>query len=334
MQVVGTPDDDLDAENDARDETHCTRSYVRDSYIRLRFLPVKRLRNEDLSESTMRRFILILLASRFLMHTTDAMIHRRNVGVDESDRNALEVSGPIREVLAQTGGTAALPCKLSDPGAGIVTWVRRKDRQLLTVGAATHSVETRFMVKPSTSDWTLLIRGVTLQDAGLYECQVPTVPVQHQFVRLKITEAYSVIPGAPDLHVKQGSSLRLECQLVSATEPPVYVFWYRQGRMINYDAEPGVRVEATKSGSILIVNKTKPSHGGNYTCTPSNARSAYVVVHVIEEEEKPAAMHGGDRRSSSAIGVSSRYLLIFVVIIDSVVNSLWTNSRHFSTYLT
>lgn len=107
-------------------------------------------------------------------------------------------------------------------------------------------------------------------------------PVQQNFARLKITEAYSIIPGAPDLHVKQGSSLRLECQLMAATEKPLYVFWYRQGRMINYDEEPGVGVKLTPSGSILTVNKTKLTHNGNYTCAPSNAKAASVMVHVIE----------------------------------------------------
>lgn len=115
--------------------------------------------------------------------------------------------------------------------------------------------------------------------------QVTSHPVQRNFVLLKVTEAYSIIPGAPDLHVKQGSSLRLECQLKAAAESPLYVFWYRQGHMINYDEELGVKVELTKNGSILMVNKTKPSHGGNYTCSPSNAKSAYVMVHVIEGEQ-------------------------------------------------
>ena len=69
---------------------------------------------------------------------------------------------------------------------------------------------------------------------------------------------------------------------MSATEAPLYVFWYRQGRMINYDSEPGVQVELTKRGSVLLVHNTKLSHGGNYTCSPSNAKPAYVMVHVIE----------------------------------------------------
>lgn len=112
--------------------------------------------------------------------------------------------------------------------------------------------------------------------------QVTSHPPQQNFARLQIIEAYSVIPGAPDFYVRQGSSLRLECRLLSATEPPVYVFWYRQGRMINYDSEPGVKVEFNESGSILIVNNTKLNHGGNYTCAPSNAKPTFIVVHVIE----------------------------------------------------
>lgn len=115
--------------------------------------------------------------------------------------------------------------------------------------------------------------------------QVTSHPVQRNFARLKITEAYSIIPGAPDLHVKQGSSLRLECQLMAATEKPLYVFWYRQDRMINYE-EPGVDVKLTSNGSILTVNKTKLTHDGNYTCTPSNARPASIMVHVIEGERE------------------------------------------------
>lgn len=58
--------------------------------------------------------------------------------------------------------------------------------------------------------------------------------------------------------------------------------------MINYDEEPGVDVKLTSSGSILTVNKTKLTHDGNYTCAPSNAKAASVMVHVIEGEKHEA----------------------------------------------
>ncbi|XP_043287387.1 protein sidekick-2-like isoform X2 [Venturia canescens] len=204
-------------------------------------------------------------------------------GGNDDGNEEVALTGPVKEITTQTGGNANLPCKFADAGGATVTWLRRRNRQLLTIGKATYSVDNRFMIKQSTSDFTLLIRRVTLDDAGLYECQLASYPTsQRNFVRLAVTEAYSMIPGGPDLHIKQGSSLRLECQLIAATETPYYVFWYQQGRMINYDEEPGVQVKLTERGSILKVDKTKPSHGGNYTCAPSNAKPSSVMIHVIE----------------------------------------------------
>ncbi|XP_034951469.1 zwei Ig domain protein zig-8-like [Chelonus insularis] len=264
-----------------------------------------------------RTSIILLLLSLCFLHFTGATI--RNLSFQSvNKKNVLEVEGPIKDVLAQTNGTAVLPCRIPDPAIGVVTWVRRRDRQLLTVGSETHSMDSRFVVRPSAIDWTLTIRNVKYEDAGLYECQIPTDPISHNFVRLTITEAYSVIPGGPDLHVKQGSSLRLECQLLGATEPPTFMFWYRQERMINYDAEPGVKVDATKNGSVLIVDKTKLSHGGNYTCQPSNARASSVMIHVIEEEEKPAAMHSGDSSNSSPDLFRSLMLAFFFGLVAAV----------------
>lgn len=261
--------------------------------------------------------ILPLLASlRYLIQPIDCAIERggstkENDPVDPRARPKF-----IKDVLAQTGGNALLPCQFNSPG--IVTWVRRKDRQLLTVGRSTHSIDMRFVVANGPG-WNLLIKNVNHEDAGLYECQIQTEPMQQRFVRLNITEAYSVIPGGPDLHVKQGSSLRLECQLMAAAELPSYVFWYREARMINYDNEPGVRFELRRNGSVLIVEKVKLSHGANYTCSPSNARPAHIMLHVIEEEEKPAAMHGGDRRNSTTATSSNTILtLVALLIIENV----------------
>ncbi|XP_032689253.1 neurotrimin-like isoform X2 [Odontomachus brunneus] len=222
--------------------------------------------------------ILPLLASlRQLIQPIDCAIDRGGP-TKQSDVGAYLRPKSVKDVLAQTGGNALLPCRFNGPG--IVTWIRRKDRQLLTVGWGTHSIDQRFVVVP---DWSLLIKNVKHEDAGLYECQIQTEPVQQRFVWLNITEAYSMIPGGPDLHVKQGSSLRLECQLMAAAESPSYIFWYRENRMINYDNEPGVKVERTRNGSVLIVEKMKLTHGANYTCLPSNAKPAYIMIHVIED---------------------------------------------------
>ncbi|KFB39196.1 AGAP008734-PA-like protein [Anopheles sinensis] len=55
-------------------------------------------------------------------------------------------------------------------------------------------------------------------------------------------EAVAEIVGAPDLHIDEGSTLRLECNLNSATENPTFVFWYHEQNMVNFDQLNGFSV--------------------------------------------------------------------------------------------
>lgn len=61
----------------------------------------------------------------------------------------------------------------------------------------------------------------------------------------------------------------------------MYVFWYHEDRMINYDTSRGVSVLADKMSSILIIKEAEKSDNGNYTCSPSNAKPASINVHVL-----------------------------------------------------
>lgn len=147
-------------------------------------------------------------------------------------------------VIAQKGGLAVLPCvvKLNSPAT--VSWIRRKDFQLLTVGLSTHSSDKRFLVEHTRhmGHWSLRIKSVRDSDRGLYECQLSIYPTESIFVELKVVEAVAEIIGAPDLHIDEGSSLRLECRLKKATENPAFVFWYHNNKMVNYDAQEGFSV--------------------------------------------------------------------------------------------
>jgi len=117
-----------------------------------------------------------------------------------------------------------------------------------------------------------------------------------------VAEARAEIVGAPDIHIKAGSNLRLVCQVRFATELPEFVFWYRADKMVNYDEE-GVTVIAPSPSatpapgthahhshqhthpvhvSQLLVEKASMRDSGNYTCTPSNALPASIMVHVLQ----------------------------------------------------
>uniref|UniRef100_A0A182NBB1 IG domain-containing protein n=1 Tax=Anopheles dirus TaxID=7168 RepID=A0A182NBB1_9DIPT len=59
--------------------------------------------------------------------------------------------------------------------------------------------------------------------------------------------AAAEIVGAPDLHIDEGSTLRLECKLQRATENPTFVFWYHEQNMVNFDQLNGFSVTPFQS---------------------------------------------------------------------------------------
>ncbi|KAG5889764.1 hypothetical protein JTB14_003858 [Gonioctena quinquepunctata] len=197
-----------------------------------------------------------------------------------------------------------------------VSWVRKQDYHLLTVGLGTYNADDRFMVEHvrHLQNWGLLIKKVQPSDAGLYECQMSTHPPTSIVVELRVTKALAEIQGAPDLHLRAGSLLRLVCTLRDSTEPPEYVFWFHENRMINYD--PGVSVTEGRSSSILHVQEADIGHNGNYTCSPSNAVPASINVHVLNAtaEEKPAAMqHANSSCSPTKFHIVSCGVLLVII---------------------
>ncbi|EEB15730.1 limbic system-associated membrane protein precursor, putative [Pediculus humanus corporis] len=187
------------------------------------------------------------------------------------------------QVFAQTGTTPILHCEVGEIEDITVSWIRRKDFHLLTVGLATYSSDERFFTSHvlHPQDWALHIRFAGTKDTGLYECQASTHPPTSLFVKLQLVEARAEIHGAPEKFVMSGSSLKLTCKLLLSTEPPTYVFWYHEKRMINYDRERGVEVILGRYSSDLLISKAQKPDSGNYTCAPSNAQSASIIVHVL-----------------------------------------------------
>uniref|UniRef100_A0A182YJ62 Ig-like domain-containing protein n=1 Tax=Anopheles stephensi TaxID=30069 RepID=A0A182YJ62_ANOST len=231
-------------------------------------------------------------AKTSLLYSNEAKAaHRNSLGPLQSQF----ITKNNTRVISQRGGLAVLPCSVTMTTPATVSWFRRKDYQLLTVGLSTYSSDDRFLVEHTRhlGNWALRIKNARKEDEGLYECQISTHPPQSIFIELRIVEAVAEILEAPDLHIDEGSTLRLECKLKRATESPLYVFWYHEDRMVNYDQEDGVSVSNNKlTSSILTVRNATARHGGNYTCAPANARQSSVYVHVLKGKWKYFAFPG------------------------------------------
>ncbi|XP_049818098.1 protein borderless [Aethina tumida] len=205
---------------------------------------------------------------------------------------------------AQTGTVAILHCKVKFNNVTVL-WLKKEGNDsftLLTVNASTHSWDKRFYAsnEKDPKDWTLQISYPKQSDEGLYECQIFTEPKTTSLVQLQLIEARADIFGGSPKIVKAGSPLRLSCVLRRSINPPAYIFWYHEDRMINYDLTGGASVRHGRQGSELIIPRVDPSHAGNYSCVPSNARQASVIVDVKHgHSEKQAAMQSGNKNSAS-----------------------------------
>ncbi|XP_053631267.2 zwei Ig domain protein zig-8, partial [Cherax quadricarinatus] len=210
------------------------------------------------------------------------------------------VNGSV--VNVQAGTTANLPCVIINRADHeTVSWIRLRDHHIITVGRQTYSKDDRFSLTYNRhlNEWRLHLRYAQARDAGQYVCQLSTHPPMVFISTLSITEASAEIPGGAERYVEEGSSVVLNCTLRHHTQPPLYVFWYHNRTMINFDTNRQVSVHKTKDGSVLTLEGVVRSHSGNYTCVPANAIPASITLHIIDGEA-PAAMQvsgGSERRA-------------------------------------
>lgn len=83
-----------------------------------------------------------------------------------------------RDVIATVGQTAYLNCRVLNLGDRAVSWIRKRDLHILTIGIMTYTNDQRFQAEhiEGSHDWQLKISYVQEKDSGIYECQVSTEP--------------------------------------------------------------------------------------------------------------------------------------------------------------
>lgn len=69
-----------------------------------------------------------------------------------------------------------------------VSWIRKRDLHILTVGILTYTNDQRFqaMHQEGSDEWTLKISSPQPRDSGTYECQVSMEPKISQAFRLVV----------------------------------------------------------------------------------------------------------------------------------------------------
>ncbi|KAI5726265.1 hypothetical protein M8J77_026105 [Diaphorina citri] len=225
-----------------------------------------------------------------------------------------------RDVTTTVGQTAYLHCRVRNLGDRAVSWIRKRDLHILTVGILTYTNDLRFtsLHSDGSDEWTLKIASSQLRDSGTYECQVSTEPKISIGYKLNVVISKAKIIGNSELYIKSGSDINLTCVVLETPDPPSFIYWYRGANVVNYSQRGGISVVTEKQTrtSRLVISKAVTSDSGNYTCAPSSSDGASVVVHVLNGEHPAAMQHG-----NSSSGAVSRFLPFLLIFISHIVHT-------------
>ncbi|XP_059081391.1 uncharacterized protein LOC131879162 [Tigriopus californicus] len=248
-------------------------------------------------------------------------------------------------VVTSYGQTTYLHCLVGNLGDRKVSWIRSRDLRIVAIGKTRYTQDTRFtpLHEEGNDVWALKIQNTRFEDAGQYECQVSyhddMEKKMKKPVRLVVLDSVAIIAGSTERHVKEGSRLSLACHIIRSSGSPSYVYWYHNGKVVNYSDRHGVTITTNPGpqrssnpnplrdfgAKIEEINEGQPSSltsidegearlepvsklevsnvtlgdAGAYTCAPSNARNHSVVVHVVKGEN--LAMQ---RKTSTSFGQS------------------------------
>lgn len=260
---------------------------------------------------------LLLMSSASFHHERSPVISSKVQEEDDDDEDSSSSTNhrhhqsmikTTRNITAQVGHSVFLHCFVESSSSDqkvMVSWIRLRDFHLLTVGDFTYTSDERFVVRSTTSgsgsnpfsdqDWSLSIKHVSLNDEGIYECQVNSEPPRSTFYSLRVLVPQTTMIGSQssDMFVRAGHALQLTCRLTDSPEVPSLVFWYRNDRMINYDLiqENYGSITLTKEIgrensfiSRLFVKKASLNDSGNYSChfVGSTSTPASIYVHVLQ----------------------------------------------------
>ncbi|KAI8125974.1 Zwei Ig domain protein zig-8 [Lucilia cuprina] len=220
-----------------------------------------------------------------------------------------------RNITARAGQIAAINCRVENLGDKSVSWIRKRDLHILTAGILTYTSDERFKVTRTLDrkQWSLHIKYAQPRDSGIYECQVNTEPKMSMAFRLNVIvtppDAKASISGPADLYVKIGSAITLTCHIKqpSSAHDIGPIHWYRGPYILTpfvvHPNEAAIDMQrismesklGDKLQSRLRISNAQLADSGNYTCMPTTAEAASVVVNVLNDES-PAAMQKSSAR--------------------------------------
>ncbi|KAH3838253.1 lachesin-like [Dreissena polymorpha] len=225
------------------------------------------------------------------------------------------------------GDLAVLYCSIQNLGAKTVVWRKATYSHPLTVGPMIYTPDTRFQIShvSGKDEWNLLIKNVTPDDAGMYECQVSTKEKYfRKLIRVTVIERpflEKVITIQGQDNVKKGETLEFSCNATNGQHPPQDIEWTKDEAKIFPDKLG--RINITKhisyvTNSIvsnLTIKRATLDDKGVYLCrTDDMTRNVTVDVNG-EGSENVKRTITQDAPATTSCATSSTYALYVIVFL-------------------
>ncbi|XP_023349745.1 uncharacterized protein LOC111718399 isoform X1 [Eurytemora carolleeae] len=155
--------------------------------------------------------------------------------------------------------------------------------------------------------------GEVLSDSPVYSAN-PSTPI-------------SYITGAPSIFTTSGDNVQLECRISGLKNPPLSLYWTKDGTVLTPRIRSGISLEVEKlpgvSHSTLFMGQATPADSGEYACMSDVSPPAVVSLFVSEGSEQSPLLaslsSSGDSFSCSlnTLFHFSTYLFVFLFIYPS-----------------
>lgn len=99
----------------------------------------------------------------------------------------------------------------------------------------------------------------------------PSPPPNPMPPRLAVSKAK--ILASNEMYIKSGSDINLTCVARQAPLPPLFIYWYKNGHLINHSNRGGINIitERLSRTSKLVITRATTADSGNYTCAPGDS---------------------------------------------------------------
>ncbi|KAG8040469.1 hypothetical protein G9C98_002465 [Cotesia typhae] len=191
-----------------------------------------------------------------------------------------EFVAPIANLTVPLGRDALFTCLVEHLGGYRVGWVKADTKAIQAIHEHVITHNPRVQVSHNDhSTWNLHIRGVQLEDAGLYMCQINTDPMKSQtgMLSIEVPPDFVTNETSGDVMVSEGSQVKLTCRAKGVPLPRVN--WKREDAKNIVIREPVVASNGQKSkvssvseyhGEELRLTKISRHDMGAYLCIASN----------------------------------------------------------------